>query len=293
MPLFGGRRAVWVKAGSRNFAAAVEAVVARPPRDCRVVIEAGDLRTHRAAAHHLREGEVRRRAALLRRQRARPGRGWSTTRCARPSSPSRPTRAPRWCSLLGGDRQALAQRDPQARALCARQGPRHARRRDRGGGRRVRARRSTAWSTRRSPAARPTPRRSSPRRWPPAPRPAPSCRGRCATSRSCTRRALALDAGEDNYAAMRSFVPPIHFRRQPAVEAALKAWTAPRLARAMEQLADAAFNVRRTARARRSAGAARPALARRLGAAEIATDSTLAGAADPRYASHRSIRLPR
>ena len=28
MPLFGGRRAVWVKAGSRNFAAAVEALVA-------------------------------------------------------------------------------------------------------------------------------------------------------------------------------------------------------------------------------------------------------------------------
>ena len=30
MPLFGGRRAVWVKAGSRNFAAAVEAVLAQP-----------------------------------------------------------------------------------------------------------------------------------------------------------------------------------------------------------------------------------------------------------------------
>ena len=44
VPLFGGRRAVWVKAGSRNFAAAVEAVVASPPTDCRIVIEAGDLR---------------------------------------------------------------------------------------------------------------------------------------------------------------------------------------------------------------------------------------------------------
>jgi DNA polymerase-3 subunit delta len=44
IPLFGGRRAVWVKAGSRNFAAAVEAVVASPPTDCRIVIEAGDLR---------------------------------------------------------------------------------------------------------------------------------------------------------------------------------------------------------------------------------------------------------
>src|SRR5436190_19450205 len=44
VPLFGGKRAVWVKAGSRNFAAAVEAVVASPPTDCRIVIEAGDWR---------------------------------------------------------------------------------------------------------------------------------------------------------------------------------------------------------------------------------------------------------
>src|SRR5262249_10636063 len=33
IPLFGGRRAVWVKAGARNFAAAVEALVAAPAPD--------------------------------------------------------------------------------------------------------------------------------------------------------------------------------------------------------------------------------------------------------------------
>jgi len=44
IPLFGGRRAVWVKAGSRNFAPAVEALLAATSPDCRVVIEAGDLR---------------------------------------------------------------------------------------------------------------------------------------------------------------------------------------------------------------------------------------------------------
>jgi hypothetical protein len=58
---------------------------------------------------------------------------------------------------------------------------------------------------------------------------------------------VALDAGEDTYAAMRSFIPPIHFRRTDTVEAALRSWTAPRLERAMEQLAEAALNVRRTA----------------------------------------------
>jgi DNA polymerase-3 subunit delta len=44
IPLFGGRRAVWVKAGGRNFAAAVEALLAANAPDCRVVIEAGELR---------------------------------------------------------------------------------------------------------------------------------------------------------------------------------------------------------------------------------------------------------
>src|SRR5215470_12039275 len=45
VPLFGGRRAVWVKAGGRSFADAVEAVLAAPPAaDCRIVIEAGDLK---------------------------------------------------------------------------------------------------------------------------------------------------------------------------------------------------------------------------------------------------------
>src|SRR5262245_45803621 len=44
VPLFGGRRAVWIKAGGQNFAAAIEAVAGAPARDCRVIIEAGDLR---------------------------------------------------------------------------------------------------------------------------------------------------------------------------------------------------------------------------------------------------------
>jgi len=45
VPLFGGRRAILVKAGARNFGAAVERVVAVPPgTDCRIIIEAGDLK---------------------------------------------------------------------------------------------------------------------------------------------------------------------------------------------------------------------------------------------------------
>jgi DNA polymerase-3 subunit delta len=44
IPMFGGRRAIWVRAGSRNITPSVEAVIAAPSPDCRIVIEAGDLR---------------------------------------------------------------------------------------------------------------------------------------------------------------------------------------------------------------------------------------------------------
>jgi DNA polymerase-3 subunit delta len=37
----------------------------------------------------------------------------------------------------------------------------------------------------------------------------------------------------------------IHFRRRPLVEAALKAWTAERLVKAMSMLAQASFDARR------------------------------------------------
>ncbi|UFZ02179.1 DNA polymerase III subunit delta [Bradyrhizobium ontarionense] len=44
VPLFGGRRAIRVRAGSRNFASGVETLSEMEVRDCRIVIEAGDVR---------------------------------------------------------------------------------------------------------------------------------------------------------------------------------------------------------------------------------------------------------
>lgn len=41
--LFGGKRAIWVKPGSRNYAPAVAAVLAADLADARIVVEAGDL----------------------------------------------------------------------------------------------------------------------------------------------------------------------------------------------------------------------------------------------------------
>ena len=44
MPLFGGRRAIRVRAGSRSFASGVDTLAETPLKDCRIVIEAGELR---------------------------------------------------------------------------------------------------------------------------------------------------------------------------------------------------------------------------------------------------------
>src|SRR5215204_1881538 len=44
IPMFGTRRVVWVRAGARSFVPAVEALIASGARECRIVIEAGDLK---------------------------------------------------------------------------------------------------------------------------------------------------------------------------------------------------------------------------------------------------------
>ena len=44
MPLFGGRRAIRVRAGSRSFAGGIDTLAELTLKDCRIVIEAGELR---------------------------------------------------------------------------------------------------------------------------------------------------------------------------------------------------------------------------------------------------------
>src|SRR5436305_7426315 len=44
IPMFGGRRAIRVRAGSRSFASGVDTLSEMPVKDCRIVIEAGELR---------------------------------------------------------------------------------------------------------------------------------------------------------------------------------------------------------------------------------------------------------
>ena len=56
---------------------------------------------------------------------------------------------------------------------------------------------------------------------------------------------LTVEDGRSIGQVVESAQPPIHFRRKPLLEAALQVWSAPRLVRAMGQLAEAALEVRR------------------------------------------------
>jgi DNA polymerase-3 subunit delta len=75
VPLFGGRRAISVRAGTRNILAAVEPLLDVKIVDCRIVIEAGDLRKNaplRAALERARGAVViARRVFPSRRKHAR------------------------------------------------------------------------------------------------------------------------------------------------------------------------------------------------------------------------------
>jgi len=245
VPLFGGRRAVWVKAGPRNFAPAVEAVVAAPPGDCRIVIEAGDLRRTsplRAICEKAKcavaipcyiDGERDLIRLIDDEMRA-------AKLAIDPDARSA------LVALIGGDR-AASRSEIRKLALYA------------AGKDRVELDDVLAVVADASALALDSVLDAA-------------FGGRATDTEQQVSRAIAggtsagtilsaalryvaqlhrartaLDSGDNDFAAMRSFIPPIHFRREPTVKAALAAWSAPQLQRAMAQLADATFAARRTA----------------------------------------------
>ena len=58
---------------------------------------------------------------------------------------------------------------------------------------------------------------------------------------------LAVDGGDSVEFAMKRGAPPVHFTREKQVGEALRAWSGPRLLRAMSQLAEASLEARRHA----------------------------------------------
>jgi DNA polymerase-3 subunit delta len=244
VPLFGGRRAVWVKAGNRNFAPAVEMLVASPPADCRVVIEAGDLRRSsplRAVCEKAKSAAAIGCYADGERDLARLVDEEMRAADLAIASEARATLV----SLIGGDRLASRSEirkvalyahgqervsvddvlavvaDASALALDAVVDAAFA---GKTGDTETQFGKALAAGTS-----------------------AGAIVGAALRHVAQLHKArLVLDGGVRDDEAMRAFVPPIHFRRQRAVEAALSAWTAPRLARAMAQLADATLSMRKT-----------------------------------------------
>jgi len=243
VPLFGGRRAIWVKAGGRNFVSAVETVLQTPPADCRIIIEAGDLRRNapiRVVCERAKSAAViacyvdgDRELNRLVDQEMRDAK-LSITSDARAAL----------VALIGGDRQASRSEirklalyaqgkdnivlddvlavvaDASALALDAVIDAAFA---GRTTDTEVQFAKATAAGTTAGTILSAALRHVA----------------------QLHKARLSLDAGDNTDAALGGFVPPIHFRRKPLVETALKSWTAKRLARAMEQLAEAARECRK------------------------------------------------
>jgi len=245
VPLFGGRRAVWVRAGSRNIVPAIEAVIASPPSDCRIIIEAGDLRRgaplrtmcERAAvavAIPCYADAERDLARLIDEEMRQAGLAIA--------SEARAALVP----LLGGDRLA-SRNELRKLALYAR------------GKNRVElddvmtvvadasalaldgiidatfAGRTSELETQFGKA------RIA------GTSPASIMAGAARQLAVLHKARLAIESGQTIDEALKGIEPPVHFRRKPMIEAALAAWTADRLASAMSQLAESTLETRRQA----------------------------------------------
>src|SRR5262249_51620462 len=243
IPLFGGRRAVWVKAGARNFAPAVEALVAAPAPDCRVVIAAGDLkrtaplrviceRARNAVALPCYVDSEKDLVRLIDDEMRDVGLAIS------------PQARAALVPLLGGDRLA-SRHEIRKLALFAR------------GKARVEledvmavvADASTLGLDGLVDAAL-AGRTSEPRMRigqarPPGTAPGTIVSAALRQVAQLHKARLSVEEGVPIGDAVQSIQPFVHFSRKAAVEAALKTWTSARLERAMAELAEAALEARR------------------------------------------------
>lgn len=242
VPMFGGRRAIWVRAGSRNFTPAVEALLTVPLQDCRVVIEAGDLKKSaplRALAERAREitalpcyADTGQDLARILDEEMRAAKLTVA-----------PDARAALIALLGGDRRA-SRNEVRKLALYAQ------------GGREVRlddilavvadaaalAIETVLDSAFSGDAAETDAQfdRLLASGTPPSSIVAAALRH----VMQLHRMRLAIDRGTPADEVLRQ--GRIHFKRERAVKAALHKWTAPRLAAAMADLAETAATIRRS-----------------------------------------------
>ncbi|HZP70067.1 MAG TPA: DNA polymerase III subunit delta [Pseudolabrys sp.] len=245
VPLFGGRRAVLVKVGSRNIAPAVEMVIAEPSSECRIIIEAGNLgksaplrslceKAKTAAALPCYADNARSLAQLIDEEIRSAGLAIEANARAA------------LIELLGGDR--LSSRNEIRKLTLYARGKKTIELDDvtaavadaseialdsvvdaafAGRMREFDSEFSKARAGGSSPPA--------------------IISAAIRQVASLHKMAVAIEAGESVETAMKRAVPPVHFTREPQVVEALRTWTPARLLRAMHQLAEASLDMRRTA----------------------------------------------
>ena len=245
VPLFGGRRAVLVKAGSRNIAGAVEPVIAAPSRECRIIIEAGDLKKSSPLRALCEKAKVAAALPCYADNDAAVARLIEDELRAAELTIAPDARA-LLVSLLGGDRMASRNEirklalyahgqsrveladvmavvaDASAVALDGVLDAAFA-----GKPADVDAEFGKARADGSSPAA--------------------IISAAIRHVANLHKMRLAVEDGDNPDFAMQRGAPPVHFSRKDVVGAALRLWTAARLVRVMGQLAEASLEARRNA----------------------------------------------
>lgn len=243
VPLFGGRRAVLVRAGSRNVAAAVESLIAAPSNECRVIIEAGDLKKSSPLRVLCEKAKSAAALPCYADKQSDLARLVEEELHAADLSIAPDARAA-LMSLIGGDRLA-SRNEIRKLALYAR------------GAERIEladvlavtadasalaldglldavfagrtGETETEFAKARAGGVSPTAIISAAIRH----------------VANLHKMRLSIDDGDSAESAMARGAPPVHFTRKSLVGAALRGWTAPRLLRAMTQLAEASLEARR------------------------------------------------
>jgi DNA polymerase III subunit delta len=246
IPMFGGRRAVWVRAGGRfNIVPSVEALLALPQCDCLIVIEAGELRrgaalrnlcerAKQAAAIACYADDEKSLPRLIDQEVKAAGLGIA------------PDARAMLVPLLGGDRQAS--RSELRKLILYATGKERI---DVDDVAAVVANASAlaidsvidaAFAGRLPDVETELAKLSAA-----ATSPGAVIGAAQRQVSELHKLRLAVDDGTGITSAIERKQPPIHFRRKPLIETALKAWSADRLLRTMGDLAAAAFEIRRQA----------------------------------------------
>ena len=246
VPLFGGRRAVLLRMNSRhNILSSIEVLLETPPRDCRVIIEAGDLRKNAPLRVLCEKAKVAAAVPCYVDNEAALGRLIDDEMRAAGLAIAPDARAA-LLGLIGGDR--LASRNEVRKLALYAQGKARVELADvtavvsdasdmalddvldaafAGKTQNVEAEFAKVRAGGASPAA--------------------IISAAIRHIANLHKMRLAVDGGEQAETAMRRGAPPVHFTREKLVGESLRAWTPARLIRTLQQLAEASLDARRNA----------------------------------------------